>query len=98
MGAIVSLFMLALFRVSVYAGILSLCMLSFFRCVSCALALSFAPLRAAHAACACCVYCVCLCVRKQVTPADLKKRIESLIEREYLERDKDQPSTYNYLA
>lgn len=37
-------------------------------------------------------------LRTQVTPADLKKRIESLIEREYLERDKDQPSTYNYLA
>ena len=33
-----------------------------------------------------------------VTPADLKKRIESLIEREYLERDKDQPNVYNYLA
>jgi len=33
-----------------------------------------------------------------VTPADLKKRIESLIEREYLERDKDSPSTYTYLA
>lgn len=33
-----------------------------------------------------------------VTPADLKKRIESLIEREYLERDKDSPSTYIYLA
>jgi len=33
-----------------------------------------------------------------VTPADLKKRIESLIEREYLERDKDQPTVYNYLA
>jgi len=33
-----------------------------------------------------------------VTPSDLKKRIESLIDREYLERDKDSPSTYNYLA
>lgn len=33
-----------------------------------------------------------------VTPSDLKKRIESLIEREYLERDKDQPNVYNYLA
>ena len=29
---------------------------------------------------------------------DLKKRIESLIEREYLERDKAQSGTYNYLA
>jgi len=31
-------------------------------------------------------------------PADLKKRIESLIEREYLERDENASSTYNYLA
>lgn len=30
--------------------------------------------------------------------ADLKKRIESLIEREYLERDSADPSVYNYLA
>ncbi len=29
---------------------------------------------------------------------DLKKRIESLLDREYLERDAAQPSTYNYLA
>jgi len=29
---------------------------------------------------------------------DLKKRIESLIEREYLERDTNDASTYNYLA
>ena len=29
---------------------------------------------------------------------DLKKRIESLIEREYLERDKANTATYNYLA
>ncbi len=29
---------------------------------------------------------------------DLKKRIESLIEREYLERDKAQSGTYIYLA
>ncbi|KAL3344979.1 hypothetical protein AABB24_024095 [Solanum stoloniferum] len=33
-----------------------------------------------------------------VKPADLKKRIESLIEREYLERDKSNPQVYNYLA
>jgi len=33
-----------------------------------------------------------------VTPPDLKKRIESLIEREYLERDRDSPSVYKYLA
>uniref|UniRef100_A0A7S3XVG8 Cullin family profile domain-containing protein n=2 Tax=Heterosigma akashiwo TaxID=2829 RepID=A0A7S3XVG8_HETAK len=31
-------------------------------------------------------------------PVDLKKRIESLIEREYLERDEDDSSRYNYLA
>mmetsp|Transcript_2995 Transcript_2995/g.4280 ORF Transcript_2995/g.4280 Transcript_2995/m.4280 type:complete len:759 (-) Transcript_2995:246-2522(-) len=31
-------------------------------------------------------------------PADLKKRIESLIEREYLERDENKSSVYNYLA
>ena len=29
---------------------------------------------------------------------DVKKRIESLIEREYLERDEDSASTYKYLA
>ena len=31
-------------------------------------------------------------------PADLKRRIESLIDREYLERDEDEPGIYNYLA
>jgi len=30
--------------------------------------------------------------------ADVKKRIESLIDREYLERDASSPATYNYLA
>ena len=30
--------------------------------------------------------------------SDLKKRIESLIEREYLERDPRDPNIYNYLA
>mmetsp|Transcript_1741 Transcript_1741/g.2670 ORF Transcript_1741/g.2670 Transcript_1741/m.2670 type:complete len:801 (+) Transcript_1741:58-2460(+) len=33
-----------------------------------------------------------------IKPQDLKKRIESLIDREYLERDKGNPNTYNYLA
>jgi cullin-4 len=33
-----------------------------------------------------------------IKPADLKKRIESLIDREYLERDKTNPQIYNYLA
>lgn len=32
------------------------------------------------------------------TPVDLKKRIESLIERDYLERDPSQPGVYKYLA
>ena len=31
-------------------------------------------------------------------PADIKQRIESLIERDYLERDEATPSVYNYLA
>lgn len=31
-------------------------------------------------------------------PADLKKRIESLIDRDYMERDKDNPNQYNYVA
>ncbi|RAL50260.1 hypothetical protein DM860_007934 [Cuscuta australis] len=33
-----------------------------------------------------------------IKPTDLKKRIESLIDREYLERDKNNPQVYNYLA
>ncbi|XP_071706228.1 cullin-4-like [Rutidosis leptorrhynchoides] len=33
-----------------------------------------------------------------IKPSDLKKRIESLIDREYLERDKTNPQIYNYLA
>ncbi|XP_074326277.1 cullin-4 [Apium graveolens] len=33
-----------------------------------------------------------------IKPSDLKKRIESLIDREYLERDKSNPQIYNYLA
>ncbi|KAJ4901519.1 Cullin-4 [Raphanus sativus] len=33
-----------------------------------------------------------------IKPADLKKRIESLMDREYLERDKSNPQIYNYLA
>ena len=37
-------------------------------------------------------------LRFPATAADLKKRIESLIEREYLERDSDDPSFYRYLA
>ena len=37
-------------------------------------------------------------LRFPVSSADLKKRIESLIEREYLERDPDDAQVYNYLA
>ncbi|CAI9783451.1 unnamed protein product [Fraxinus pennsylvanica] len=33
-----------------------------------------------------------------IKPTDLKKRIESLIDREYMERDKNNPQIYNYLA
>lgn len=33
-----------------------------------------------------------------LTPPDLKKRIESLIDREYLERDGGSSSVYKYLA
>jgi cullin 4 len=33
-----------------------------------------------------------------IKPADIKKRIESLIDREYMERDKNNPQIYNYLA
>ncbi|KAK4271848.1 hypothetical protein QN277_020479 [Acacia crassicarpa] len=33
-----------------------------------------------------------------IKPSDLKKRIESLIDREYLERDKNNSQIYNYLA
>lgn len=31
-------------------------------------------------------------------PADLKKRIESLIDRDYMERDKENTNNYNYMA
>lgn len=33
-----------------------------------------------------------------IKPADIKKRIESLIERDYLARDEQNPNQYNYLA
>ncbi len=33
-----------------------------------------------------------------IKPADLKKRIESLIDREYLERDPNSAANYRYLA
>ncbi|KAL4716905.1 hypothetical protein ACJJTC_012716 [Scirpophaga incertulas] len=33
-----------------------------------------------------------------VKPADLKKRIESLMDRDYMERDRDNPNQYNYVA
>jgi cullin 1 len=31
-------------------------------------------------------------------PRDVKKRIEAMIDREYLERNPDNPTFYNYLA
>lgn len=31
-------------------------------------------------------------------PADLKKRIESLIDRDYMERDKENQNQYHYVA
>ena len=34
----------------------------------------------------------------QTQPSDLKKRIESLIDRDYMERDKDNPNQYHYVA
>jgi len=37
-------------------------------------------------------------LRFPARPVDLKKRIESLIEREYLARDPDDSSHYNYIA
>ena len=37
-------------------------------------------------------------VKVPAQPADIKKRIESLIEREYMERDQKDRSRYNYLA
>lgn len=38
------------------------------------------------------------CMSFPVTAADVKRRVESLLEREYLERDNERPSTYTYLA
>jgi cullin-4 len=37
-------------------------------------------------------------LRFPVKPIDLKKRIESLIERDYMCRDKDDSNVYNYVA
>jgi cullin 4 len=37
-------------------------------------------------------------IKVPAQPADIKKRIESLIEREYLERDAKDRNRYNYLA
>ena len=39
-----------------------------------------------------------LSARFKPKPNDIKKRIEALIEQEYMERDKDERGTYNYLA
>lgn len=37
-------------------------------------------------------------VRSSPQPGDLKKRIESLIDRDYMERDKETPNQYHYVA
>lgn len=37
-------------------------------------------------------------LRFPAKPSDLKKRIESLIERDYLSRDKDDANLYHYVA
>jgi cullin-4 len=37
-------------------------------------------------------------LRFPAKPSDLKKRIESLIERDYLSRDKDDSNLYHYVA
>lgn len=37
-------------------------------------------------------------IKFPATPAEMKKRIESLIERDYVQRDKDQPNLYHYVA
>lgn len=42
--------------------------------------------------------CLDFCTCSPVKPADIKKRIESLLEREFLERDTDEPNVYRYLA
>ena len=47
------------------------------------------------------VWCYQLCgvrARGRRQPAQVKKRIESLLEREYLERDEETPSIYHYVA
>lgn len=38
------------------------------------------------------------CFRFPVSTADIKKRLESLIEREYISRDPEEASSYNYVA
>ncbi|RZS21082.1 hypothetical protein BHM03_00053700, partial [Ensete ventricosum] len=45
-----------------------------------------------------CSICRLPTLKFPIKPVDLKKRIESLIDREYLERDKNNPQIYNYLA
>lgn len=37
-------------------------------------------------------------VKFQLKAGDVKKRIESLIERDYMERDKDDVASYHYVA
>lgn len=39
-----------------------------------------------------------MCSHTCIQPSDLKKRIESLIDRDYMERDANDATTYHYLA
>lgn len=45
----------------------------------------------------CLNFCLVSCLLP-FQPADLKKRIESLIDRDYMERDKENSNQYNYVA
>lgn len=63
-----------------------------------------APASGAAVACLCLLCEQHICLAGPTSPrhawaqADLKKRIESLIDREYLERDERDSHIYNYLA
>ncbi len=39
-----------------------------------------------------------LCLHRRLRLQVIKRRIEALIEREYLERDEERPNSYKYLA
>lgn len=44
------------------------------------------------------MHCVYTVSRFPCAAPDIKRRIETLIEREYLERDREDNGVYNYLA